>query len=139
MLNKVLTATVKNEVFIQATKYIAVAIVCTVLDFILLYILTKYMDVNYLISSVISFMSGTVLNYFLCTSYVFDIRVINKNHLEFIYYVIISAIGLGINTGVIWIITELFGIYYMVSKLVSLFFTFFWNYGARKYLLHTVR
>lgn len=132
-----LTLFLKNETFAQANKYLVVAVVCTILDFILLYVLTRYGGLNYLISSVFSFMSATGLNYVLCTFWVFKTRVIKKRQLEFLYYLIITSIGLAINTGVIWSLTEFLGLYFMLSKLVSMFFTFCWNFGARKYFLHT--
>ena len=139
MFEKHLKLFLKNETVSQVYRYFSVAVICTLLDFALLFILTNYLGINYLISSIISFMSGTILNYLLCIQWIFKIRVIKDSRLEFIYYVIITGIGLGINTGIIWCFTELFGLYYMFSRLISLFFTFSWNFGARKYLLHTVR
>jgi putative flippase GtrA len=138
IIKKKLTIFLKNETFAQANKYLVVAVVCTILDFILLFVLNRYCGLNYLISSVISFMSGTVLNYVLCTFWVFKIRVIKKRQLEFIYYLIITSVGLAINTGIIWSLTEFLGLYFMLSKFISLFFTFCWNFGARKYFLHSV-
>ena len=130
---------IKNETFTQAVKYFFVGGFCTVLDFTLLYILTHFIGINYILSSIISFMSGTILNYYLCTFWIFKIRVVeNRNH-EFLYYAIITAVGLGINTLLIWGFTEFFGIYFMLSKLLATFATYFWNFGARKYFLHTIR
>jgi putative flippase GtrA len=84
-------------------------------------------------------MSGTVLNYYLCTFWIFKIRVVgNRNH-EFLYYAGITAIGLGINTLLIWIFTEFIGLYFMLSKLLATFITYWWNFGARKYFLHTIK
>ena len=130
---------VKNETFTQAVKYVIVGGFCTILDFTLLYILTRYVGFNYLTSSIISFMSGTVLNYFLCTYWIFKVKVVENRKHEFIFYVIITAIGLGINTLLIWSFTEFWGLYFMLSKLMATFVTYWWNFGARKYFLHTIR
>ena len=128
-----------NETVIQAIKYFIVGGFCTALDFILLYLLTMYAGINYVTSSIISFMSGTVLNYYLCTYWIFRIRVIEKRHHEFMYYAIITAVGLGINTGLIWLLTEFAGIFFMLSKLMATFATYWWNFFARKYFLHTIK
>jgi putative flippase GtrA len=129
----------KNETFTQAVKYFIVGGFCTVLDFALLFILTHFVGLNYLTSSIISFMSGTVLNYFLCTYWIFKVKVVENRKHEFIFYVIITAIGLGINTLLIWSFTEFWGLYFMLSKLMATFVTYWWNFGARKYFLHTIR
>ena len=83
----------KNETFTQAIKYFFVGGFCTVIDLTLLYVLTKYCDLNYLISSIISFMSGTVLNYYLCTLWIFKVRVVENKYHEFTYYLIITGVA----------------------------------------------
>ena len=104
-------------------------------------VLMLYFDtaVVYKISSIISFIIGTVLNYYLCTFWIFKIRVVENRYYEFLYYALITAIGLGINTLLIWGFTEFFGFHYMLSKLLSAFVTYWWNFGARKYFLHTIK
>ena len=130
---------IKNDSFNQIVKYFFVGGVCTVLDFFLLYMLTHYFSVHYVFSSIISFMSGTVLNYYLCTFWIFKIRVVENRSLELLYYVIITGVGLGINTLLIWGFTEILSLYFMLSKVLATFVTFWWNFGARKYFLHTIK
>jgi putative flippase GtrA len=83
-------------------------------------------------------MSGTVLNYYLCTLWIFKIRVVQNRYHEFFCYIFITGISLGINTLLIWGITEFVGLYFMLSKALATFVTFWWNFGARKYFLHTI-
>jgi putative flippase GtrA len=128
-----------KENIAQAIKYLLVGGICTILDFTSLYLLTRYAGFHYLLSSIISFMSGTFLNYFLCTSWIFKIRIINDQYQEFFYYAAITGIGLVINTISIWLFTEFLGIYFMLSKIFAAFVTYWWNFGARKYFLHTLR
>lgn len=136
---KITFSVVENETFTQAVKYFIVGGCCTVLDFSLLFLLTHFTQLNYLTSSIISFMSGTVLNYLLCTFWIFKIRVIESRYHEFLYYALITAVGLGINTLIIWSLTEFFELYFMLSKLLATFVTYWWNFGARKYYLHTIK
>ena len=130
---------IKNETFTQALKYFIVGGFCTILDFAMLFYFTHFFKLNYLPSSIISFMSGTVLNYYLCTFWIFKVRVIEKRHHEFMYYFIITGVGLGINTFMIWGFTEFWGLYFMFSKLLATFATYWWNFSARKYFLHTIK
>jgi putative flippase GtrA len=128
-----------KDTFEQAIRYFFVGGICTLLDVGLLYLLTTYLGVNYLLSSAISFMSGAILNYFLCIIWIFKIRVVENKMLEFLFYIIITLVGLGINTCIIWCLTTFFFFYYILSKLVAIFFTYWWNFLARKYFLHTIR
>lgn len=127
----------KKEIFTQATKYLLVGGICTVLDFALLYVLTHYFGINYVLSSVLSFMSGTVLNFFLCTLWIFKYHKVKNRYHEFFFYAIITGVGLGLNTLIIWGITEYLSLYFMISKLIATFATYWWNFLARKYFLHT--
>ncbi|MDB4904397.1 MAG: GtrA family protein [Mucilaginibacter sp.] len=129
----------KGETLKQIIKYAFVGGICTILDFGLLFILTNYFHVFYLISSTISFSAGTILNYYLCTLWIFKVRVLENKKVEFFYYLIITAVGLGITTLIIWLFTEYFKLNFMLSKLIATFITVWWNFSARKYFLHTIK
>lgn len=136
---KYLLSMIKTETFTQAIKYFGVGGLCTVVDISLLFVLSHYGGLNYITSSIISFLAGTILNYFLCTFWIFKVRRIKKRYQEFGFYLLITVIGLALNTFVIWGVTELFGLNYMISKLFAIFVTYWWNFGARKYFLHTIK
>jgi putative flippase GtrA len=136
---KIYDTSIKNETFRQAIKYLIVGGVCTIIDFALLYTLTKFCGLNYLVSSTISFLSGTFLNYYLCTFWIFKVRAVEKIHHELLYYIIITMVGLGISVLLIWVFTHFLGFYFMISKLLATFVTYWWNFGARKYFLHTIK
>ncbi len=127
----------RREVITQAGKYFIVGGVCTLIDFTLLYALTRFAGLHYVVSSVISFMSATVFNYYLCTFWIFKVRTVENRNLEALYYALITAVGLGINSLLIWALTQYAGYYFMISKLLAIFVTYWWNFGARKYFLHS--
>lgn len=129
----------RSVVIKQVVKYAFVGGICTVLDFGLLFILAKYLHIFYLISSAISFMFGTILNYYLCTLWIFKVRTVENKNIEFFYYLIITAVGLCLTTLIIWLFTEYFKLNFMLSKLIATFITVWWNFSARKYFLHTIK
>jgi putative flippase GtrA len=135
--NKYTVSLVKSETFTQAAKYFIVGGSCTVFDFSMLFIFTHFLKINYLPSSILAFTISAIVNYYLCVSWVFSIRVVEKRHREFIYYLLLSVMGLGISTLLIWTLTEFLGLYFMLSKLIATFVTYWCNFGARKYFLHT--
>lgn len=141
-MKKLLSSTIalahsRKELLTEAGKYFVVGGVCTLLDFSLLFVLTHYGSVHFMTSSIISFLSGTVLNYWLCTVWIFKVRTVSNRNLEMLYYAIITGVGLAINSSLIWVFTSFLGYYFMLSKLLATFVTYWWNFGARKYFLHT--
>lgn len=122
---------------IEASKYFIVGGFCAIIDFSLLYFLATSAGVNYVLASIISFVVGAVLNYFLCIGWIFKTRTISNRYLEFILYIVITTIGLGLNTIFIWCLTEFMHFHFMLSKVFATGITFIWNFSARKYFLHT--
>lgn len=125
-----------NQTLLQGIKYVFVGGTCTVLDFLILFVGAEWLGYPYLPVSIFSFLCGVVLNYFLCTYWIFKVHIVGRATIEFGLYVLISLVGLLINTGVIYVATSLCGLYVMVSKLLSAAITYFWNFFARKFLLH---
>lgn len=138
ILNK-LQKVQQHQTFQQGTKYIVVGGACTLVDIAILFFLVKYAGINYLISSILSFSVGVVINYFLCVIWIFHVRTVENRAHEFSYYCIITLGALGINTLVIWGLTHFFAFYLLTSKISASFITLIYNFVLRKYFLHTAR
>ncbi|MFQ6003571.1 MAG: GtrA family protein, partial [Candidatus Zixiibacteriota bacterium] len=54
---------------------------------------------------------------------------------ELFIFSLIGIVGLGFNELFIWFFTEKVHLYYLLSKIVSTFFVYLWNFFARKYIL----
>lgn len=126
----------RKNVLTEAGKYLIVGGLCTALDFALLFALKQYGSVHLITASVLSFTAGTVLNYYLCTFWIFKFRRVTDRRLEIVFYLVITAVGLGINSALIWVLTSSAGFHFMMSKLAATAVTFWWNFGARKWFLH---
>ena len=123
-----------NNWLIQFIRYFFVGGIAAVVNISLLFIFTDLCNVNYVISNIVAFVFGLIVNYCLSKKTVFiNDNSVNK-YFEFIMYAIIGIIGLGIDTLMLWIFTDKFKIYYMLSKIISTMITFVWNFGARKLL-----
>ena len=121
----------------EFVQYAVVGGTCTLIDFVTLYLLTTLGGVHYLISSSISFCIGVILNWILCTYWIFDFHKVQRQATEFLYYVVISLVGLVLNALLMWLFTDVLGIWFMASKLIAAGITLFYNFFARKILLHT--
>lgn len=123
----------------EFVQYAVVGGTCTLIDFVVLYLLTTKGGVHYLISSSLSFAIGVVLNWGLCSFWIFDFHKVQRQSTEFLYYVLISLVGLALNALLMWLFTDTCGLWFMASKLIAAGITLFYNFFARKLLLHTKR
>lgn len=101
------------------------------IDYSVLYVLTEFVGIYYLTSSVISFIVSLIFNYILSIYWVFDVT--KKQTLkDIIIFVVLSTIGLGINQVVMYLGSDILHIYYMLTKLVATAIVMVWNFVTRK-------
>jgi len=97
----------------------------------LLWLLTEFAGLFYLLSAAISIESSIISNFVLNDFFTFPDRRLRgarpflKRLLKFN---IVSLAGLGLNVSVLWLLTELFGVYYLLSNLCGIAVATLWNY-----------
>lgn len=116
-------------------RYFIASAIALVVDAGSLYLLTDVAGLPYLYSGAIAFILGLTIIYVLSVTWVFDRRVLRDPKAEFLLFAVIGIVGLGINEAVLWVATDVIGLYYLISKVLSVIFVFSWNFGARKYAL----
>lgn len=115
----------------QILKFGVVGGLAFLIDYGLLYFLTEYLHIYYLISSVISFTVSLIFNYILSIKWVFDVTK-KQTYKEVIIFVVLSVMGLGINQLVMYVGSDLLHIHYMFTKLVATAIVMVWNFVTRK-------
>ncbi|OYO93877.1 sugar translocase, partial [Lachnotalea glycerini] len=100
----------------QIMKFGVVGFLCFFIDYFVLFAATEYLGINYLISSAISFSVSVIVNYILSIKFVFDTKKDTNKIKEFILFVVLSLIGLGINQIIMWFTVEKMMVYYMPAK-----------------------
>jgi len=115
-------------------KYFVMAVVIVGIELItfqIVYLLTN----NYYLATVISFLTGVILNWI-----VGRLLVFGKSHhhpvREFIMVFIASIVGLGIQIAVVFFSVQLLGLYPLIGKMLSIVFSFFWNYWFRAAIVY---
>jgi putative flippase GtrA len=123
-----------NSGFHQIIKYGVVAVIAQLLDITVLYTLTSFIGVHYLIAGVCGFSMSLILNYYLCKRWVFAYRggITNTKALTFVG---IALVGLALTTALLWLFTDVLGYYYLQSKLFAILIVFWWNFLARRQLI----
>ena len=124
-----------NSTLIQLFRYTLVGGSAFLVDFGTLVILTEYFNIHYLVSAAAAFLFGLTTNYFLSVRWVFNIRAKKNRWLEFFLFSLIGLVGLGLNELFLWVFTDIFMIYYLLSKIITTGIVYFWNFFARKIVL----
>lgn len=128
-----------SNVYIQLLRYGIVGGISLVGDAGTLYALTEFAGVQYLVSACAGFCVGILINYFLSIAWVFTSKGAHASRGgEFLGWVIIGLIGLGLNALIMWFFTELLSVYYLGSKLISTVIVFIWNFAARRFLISKI-
>ena len=119
----------------EFARYLIVGGLAFVFDTFALFSLTQFLKVNYLVSAPLGFVGGTIVNYTLCRTWVFERRRIVSTPAEMTIFTLIGVVGLGANELILWFFQSKLKIYYMIGKAVSGVVVFGWNFGARKLAL----
>lgn len=116
----------------QIIKFGFVGFLCFFIDYGIMVFLTEVFKVDYLLSSGISFTVSVIVNYILSVTFVFETDK-NKNRVrEFVVFVFLSVIGLGINEACMWFAVEIVSIHYMISKIGATAVVMVYNFVSRK-------
>lgn len=119
----------------QILKFGVVGGTAFLIDYGLLFVLTEFAGIHYLISGTISFAASVIYNYILSIVWVFDPVGERSRTKDMAVFLILSVIGLGINQAIMWILVEQAGVYYMLSKIVSTAIVMVYNFITRKLFL----
>ena len=91
-----------KKLFAQIIKFGAVGFLCFFIDYAIMVGLTELVGIPSLISSGCSYTISTIVNYILSVTIVFDADKGANKAVQFIVFVILSLIGLGINQLCMW-------------------------------------
>ena len=119
----------------QALKFCVVGVICTIIDFGVLILLREVFGVNYLIANIVAFTVSVIVNYILSMRYVFQGKKDTSKIKEFIIFVVLSAIGLGLNEWLMWVSVNSLGLSYIVGKVIATGIVMVYNFFSKKLFL----
>ncbi len=122
----------------QILKFGIVGLLAFIIDYGLLYMLTEFLKIHYLISSIVSFSVSVIFNYIMSIKWVFDINK-KQGIKDFIVFIVLSIIGLIINSILMYLMVDMIGMYYMIAKLFSTVVVMVYNFITRKIFVESSR
>jgi putative flippase GtrA len=106
-----------------------------VLDVSLLWTLVTVLSFGYVAAATCSFLAGATVAYLLSVRLAFKNHRLKDRRAEFVGFVLIGTLGLGINAGVMAVAADYFGLHYLLAKGLAAGCTFLCNFVARRQLL----
>ena len=116
----------------QMIKFGFVGFLCFFIDWGIMVFLTEVFGINPLISSTISFTVSVTVNYILSVTFVFETDKNANKGSQFVIFVLLSIVGLGVNELCMWLGTDLLGIHYMITKVGATAVVMVYNFITRK-------
>ncbi len=119
----------------QFLKFGVVGVLAFVIDYGVLMLLSQVVGWDPVISSVFSFVISLVFNYVASMRFVFERREDLSRRREFTIFVVLSVIGLLINSACMWAGTAAFGdgaLSVTVTKVAATAVVAIWNFVSRK-------
>jgi putative flippase GtrA len=123
-----------GHMLVQLFRYGIVVAVAFPVDFGLLYVFTEKFHIHYLLSAIMSFTISMIVNFGLSIAWVFKSRTKRALWKEITAFFIIGFVGLALTTFLVWLFTSVFGVNYLISKLIAVCFVFVWSFSARRLL-----
>ena len=120
-----------KKLFNQLFRFGIVGFIAFFIDYGILYFLTDIVGINYLISSIISFSISVIFNYIASTKFVFNVGH-KQTYKDIVLFVVLSVIGLGINSLLMYIGVDIFHINYLIVKIAATAVVMVFNFITRK-------
>lgn len=122
----------KNPNFVELIKFAFVGALGTIVNLSILYTLTEFFSVYYIISETIGFLVSVVHNYILNKIWTFKENLHERIITKYFKYTIINLISLCINLTILFILVELYGFWYIFAEVVAISIAFFNNFIVNK-------
>ncbi len=121
----------ENKLIRQILRFGVVGGLAFLIDYGIFTILSQFLHVHYLVASIISFSISVIFNYILSIKWVFDVTK-KQDAKDFALFIILSVIGLGINSLIMYISVDLMHIHELIAKIIATAIVMVYNFISRK-------
>lgn len=116
-------------------RYFICGITAAATNIGLLYVFTDISRVWYLYSSIPSFLLALVVSFVLQKFVVFKDKGINKIRHQFYKFFVVAVLGVISNTILVFIFTDMFGVWYILSQIIAGIFVMVQNFVLYKFFI----
>ncbi len=124
-----------ENIFVQFFRYLVVSGIALTGDYVLTVFLKEVLKIEFLIASRFGNLLGMIINYLLNIFWVFNKRKIENKIIEFLLFLLIGFLGMGVNFIIEFIFTKIIILYYLIAKTISVAIGYGVRFILRKYFL----
>ena len=108
------------KLLIQIFKFIIVGGISFIIDFVIYTVMCNILQIHYIIAGITGFIISVVANYILSMRFVFESKEDMRKDKEFVIFVVLSLIGMLINSVILYICIDLIYRYcYWLKEMIS--------------------
>ncbi len=122
----------KKNVISEFFKFAFVGAVGTVVNLVILYLLTEKIGLYYMLSAILSFIVAMTSNFFLNKIWTFKENIKSEITKKYVQFGLVSISALLINLFFLYIFTEFLGIYYLISQVLAIGIALIINFLGNK-------
>ncbi|MBW8371826.1 MAG: GtrA family protein [Thiobacillus sp.] len=115
----------------QFSLFSLVGAVGTIAHYALLFFLVSQLTVHPVAASVAGALLGALINYIL--NYRFTFRSARRHREALPRFLAIAAVGLALNTALMWLLVEPLRLHYLISQLIATACVLLWNYLGNRH------
>ena len=101
-----------------------------IIDFSITWLLKDELHFNKFIANAAGFTTAVISNYIINRFWTFSERDRTKVSRQFTSFLIVSLIGLLLNTCFLYVLNEQLLLHFYLSKAIAILLVFFWNFSA---------
>lgn len=134
---KIKTRIISKAFLLQLIKFVIVGAIGTLINTSVLFLLTEFFKIIYLISEVFGFTLATISNYVFNKIWTFEENIQVKIIRKYIQYFIVCLLSLILNLIVLYLLVEFFDFWYILAEIVAIMVSFVINFiGSKFWIFH---
>jgi len=122
----------KKEDVRQFFKFALVGVVNTLINLVVLYVLTDFFKIYYLTSAILAFLVAVTNSFFLNKIWTFKENIRDKAVKKYSKFFVVSLIALLVNLTFLYIFTDVFHVYYLLSQIIAIGISLWVNFLGNK-------
>lgn len=124
-----------KKLFAQIFKFVIVGGLSFIIDMVLYFIFTRYLNIVEMLATIMSFSISLIFNYIMSMRYVFVGKDDMKKHHEFMIFVTFSVMGAGLNWALFYLMFYVLLIPDLITKILVAGIVMVFNFITRKIFL----
>lgn len=121
--------------FLSLVKFGFTGMSGLVIDFTVTWLLKDELHLNKFLANAAGFSAAVISNYVINRLWTFSERERTKVSKQFASFLMVSLIGLLLNSGFLYLFHEHFALNFYLSKAIAILLVFFWNFSANYFFV----